>query len=75
MKTQVINTPDKTFILTSNSVGIGMSVTVIDFKDGNPSSKLYESFSDMPAELRAELTLAQAAKRAVRVFDVNKYQH
>ena len=75
METQVINTPYKTFILMSNSVGIGMSVTVIDFKDVPPSSKLYESFSDMPAELRTELTLAQAAKRAVKVFDENKYQH
>ena len=75
METQVINTPDKTFILMSNSVGIGMSVTVIDFKGGNPSSKLYESFSDMPAELRAELTLAQAVKSVLKVFDENKYQH
>lgn len=75
MKTTIINTSKKAFILSATGNGIGMRITVIESKDGKPSSMVYESFLDMPQELQAELTIAQAAKRAVRVFDVNKYQH
>ncbi|MCR4918155.1 MAG: hypothetical protein K5912_04420 [Alphaproteobacteria bacterium] len=51
-----------------------MRITVIESKDGKPSSTVYESFFDMPQELRAELTIAQAARRAVKVFDIEKVQ-
>ncbi len=74
MKTKIINTPNRVFILSATLNGIGMRITVIESKDGKPSSTVYESFFDMPQELRAELTIAQAARRAVKVFDIEKVQ-
>ena len=74
MNTKIVNTPKRAFILSATGNGIGMRITVIESKDGKPSSTVYESFLDMPEELRVELTVAQAAKRAVKVLDVNNLQ-